>query len=82
MATSVVRCPYCVLDHNFREMVAHLAQRRGKLGSAAARLWWFAACHTRLRDAGHAVWLWFSKIGASRLGDAQDPSAPREISTK
>jgi hypothetical protein len=27
MATSVVRCPYCVLDDNFREMVAHLDGR-------------------------------------------------------
>lgn len=37
-----------------------LAERRGKLGSVEARLWSFAARQTRLRYAGHAVWLWFS----------------------
>jgi len=62
-----------------RVSLRQLAERRGKLGRAEPRQWGFAARQTRLRDAGHAVWLWLSQIRASRFGDAGDSDPPRAL---
>ena len=53
-----------------------LVERRGEFKSTQVCVWKQHPSEARLRDAGLAVWVWFSQIGTCRIGVRRNPDAP------